>query len=172
MHHRAIETRYAGRRFRSRLEARYAVLFDALGLKWEYEREGYELPSGRYLPDFFVHWGASRDARLHQFREVGYWVEIKGQEPTPLELQKLSELTLATGHISYLLAGGPHRPRVWIAGVTTGEVKEWDNPHLHIGWLAFIACCAKVTLTDEQVDAAVAAATGARFEHGERGAAR
>ena len=50
----AIRTRYSGILFRSRLEARWAVFFDALGVKWEYEKEGYELPSGRYLPDFFL----------------------------------------------------------------------------------------------------------------------
>jgi len=41
----AIETRYKGYRFRSRLEARWAVFFDALGVIWEYEKEGFEVPS-------------------------------------------------------------------------------------------------------------------------------
>jgi hypothetical protein len=49
---RPIETNYGGCRFRSRLEARWAVFFDAVGVKWEYEVEGYETPDGRYLPDF------------------------------------------------------------------------------------------------------------------------
>ena len=50
-----IETYYNGYRFRSRLEARWAVFFDALGVKYEYEPEGFKLPSGRmYLPDFRV----------------------------------------------------------------------------------------------------------------------
>ncbi len=39
---KAIETRYAGCRFRSRLEARWAVFFDALGIPWEYEPQGFE----------------------------------------------------------------------------------------------------------------------------------
>lgn len=52
---KAIETRYKGYRFRSRLEARWAVFFDAMGLDWEYEPEGFELSDGRYyLPDFKV----------------------------------------------------------------------------------------------------------------------
>jgi len=52
---RAIETRYAGCRFRSRLEARWAVWFDCMGIKWQYESEGFELGAGvRYLPDFFL----------------------------------------------------------------------------------------------------------------------
>ena len=50
-----IETIYNGYRFRSRLEARWAVFFDKLKIKYEYENEGYELPSGkRYLPDFYL----------------------------------------------------------------------------------------------------------------------
>lgn len=52
---KAIETEYKGYRFRSRLEARWAVFFDKLGLKWEYEPEGLELPTGEwYLPDFYI----------------------------------------------------------------------------------------------------------------------
>jgi hypothetical protein len=50
-----IETEYKGYRFRSRLEARWAVFFDALGVRYEYEKEGFELGGGmRYLPDFWL----------------------------------------------------------------------------------------------------------------------
>ena len=50
-----IETRYAGYRFRSRLEARWAVFFDALKIKYEYEPEGFKLSDGTcYLPDFWL----------------------------------------------------------------------------------------------------------------------
>lgn len=52
---KAIPTRYKGYHFRSRLEARWAVFFDAMGLRWEYEPEGFELGCGeRYLPDFLI----------------------------------------------------------------------------------------------------------------------
>lgn len=51
---KAIETRYAGCRFRSRLEARWAVFFDTLGIQWEYEPEGFETAAGPYLPDFCI----------------------------------------------------------------------------------------------------------------------
>lgn len=51
---RPIETTYNQTRFRSRLEARWARLFDALGVEWAYEHEGYETPHGRYLPDFWL----------------------------------------------------------------------------------------------------------------------
>lgn len=50
-----IETLWKGYRFRSRLEARWAVFFETLGLNWEYESQGFELPDGsRYLPDFYL----------------------------------------------------------------------------------------------------------------------
>lgn len=49
-----IETRAYGHRFRSRLEARWAVFFTALGLRWEYEPEGFNIDGHRYLPDFRV----------------------------------------------------------------------------------------------------------------------
>lgn len=51
---KAIETTYTGYRFRSRLEARWAVFFDAMGMKWEYEPEGFNLDGVYYLPDFRV----------------------------------------------------------------------------------------------------------------------
>lgn len=52
---KAIQTSYKGYLFRSRLEARWAVFFDALGVEWEYEPEGYNLGDlGWYLPDFLI----------------------------------------------------------------------------------------------------------------------
>lgn len=63
---KAIETKYKGYRFRSRLEARWAVFFDALGVRWEYEKEGFEFNGIRYLPDFWL-----PDLKL--------WLEIKGE---------------------------------------------------------------------------------------------
>lgn len=54
MNVKAIETIYKGRRFRSRLEARWAVVFEHMGYKWSYEVEGYEVNGKRYLPDFVI----------------------------------------------------------------------------------------------------------------------
>ena len=53
---KAIETVYRGYRFRSRLEARWAVFFDALQIEWEYESECLDLGRsyGKYLPDFWL----------------------------------------------------------------------------------------------------------------------
>lgn len=67
---KAIETRYKGHRFRSRLEARWAVFFDYLGIQWKYETQGYHIKNNRgrkwtYLPDFYL--------PVEQC-----WVEVKG----------------------------------------------------------------------------------------------
>jgi hypothetical protein len=53
---KAIETQYAGYRFRSRHEARWAVVFTHLEIEWEYEVQGYHVgPAGDwYLPDFYL----------------------------------------------------------------------------------------------------------------------
>ena len=51
----AIQTEYNGYLFRSRLEARWAVFFDAMGIEYEYEPEGIVLSDGtQYLPDFYL----------------------------------------------------------------------------------------------------------------------
>ena len=53
----AIETVYNGYRFRSRLEARWAVFFDAANIPYVYEPEGIQFKDGtRYLPDFYLPW--------------------------------------------------------------------------------------------------------------------
>jgi hypothetical protein len=52
---KAIETCFDGYRFRSRLEARWAVFFKTLKVPFEYEKEGFNLGrSGYYLPDFYL----------------------------------------------------------------------------------------------------------------------
>jgi hypothetical protein len=83
---KAIETFYKGYHFRSRLEARWAVFFETLGIPWKYEVEGYETEvfdrmdmtthepiskTVRYLPDFFLpkRWG-----------DGGVYVEVKGDK--------------------------------------------------------------------------------------------
>ena len=43
---KAVQTEYKGYLFRSRLEARWAVFFDTLGIQWEYEPEGIVLSDG------------------------------------------------------------------------------------------------------------------------------
>lgn len=51
-----IPSQYAGITFRSRLEARVAVLLDQLKIEWEYEYEPVHVPQmdAIYLPDFWL----------------------------------------------------------------------------------------------------------------------
>ena len=52
---KAIETEYNGILFRSRLEARWAILFDALKIEWVYEPECFLLSNNqKYTPDFYI----------------------------------------------------------------------------------------------------------------------
>ncbi|PEF63182.1 hypothetical protein [Bacillus cereus] len=79
MNIKPIETIYKGYRFRSRLEARWAVFFDALGIEWEYEKEGYDLGElGWYLPDFEI-----------ETDSYGKWfVEVKGNKNDTVGIRK------------------------------------------------------------------------------------
>jgi hypothetical protein len=90
-----IETVYNGYRFRSRLEARWAIYFDALGIKYEYEPEGYELGNNeRYLPDFWL-------------PQVNMWAEVKGPKFNKKEIRKAAKLFLGTTYPILLLSGSP-----------------------------------------------------------------
>lgn len=74
---KAIETEHNGILYRSRLEARWAVFFDSLGIRFEYEKEGFDLDGIWYLPDFWL-------------PEQRYWVEIKGSKPAADEERKMT----------------------------------------------------------------------------------
>jgi hypothetical protein len=102
---KAIQTRYKGYHFRSRLEARWAVFFDALGVPWEYEKEGYDLgDAGYYLPDFWLPTvrGCLGAHEAHQVpaMNAGVWLEIKGvpfRDIPEGELLKAATLERASG---------------------------------------------------------------------------
>ena len=85
-----IETYYNGYRFRSRLEARWAVFFDALGLQYEYEPEGFVLQDGTYyLPDFLLHGVITRYAQWGSKQRRDIYVEVKGV-PNAVDAQKIA----------------------------------------------------------------------------------
>ena len=122
MDFKPIETRYKGYRFRSRLEARWAVFFDALGIAWEYEKEGYTLADGtKYLPDFWL-------------PEQGWWWEVKGAAPTQAELDKCEGLRDGSGHAVVLVSGTPpdHQIKLfcWDCTASGGGVCEVSVPRL------------------------------------------
>lgn len=89
-----IETQYNGYLFRSRTEARWAVYFDAIGIKYEYEKEGYDLGElGWYLPDFWL-------------PEYQTFVEVKGDQFKAEEYDKCACLVANTPNSGCLLLEG------------------------------------------------------------------
>lgn len=112
---KAIETRYQGYRFRSRLEARWGVFFDALGLKWEYEPQGFDLPCGNYLPDFWL-------------TQVKMWAEVKPVEFSAIELEKAQQLARLSGSHVLQLIGIPENKPYWAIGWAT-EVGFYEDAY-------------------------------------------
>lgn len=108
---KAIETMYNGYRMRSRLEARWAIFFDTLGIKYQYEAEGFELGGVRYLPDFLL-------------PEQQCWIEIKGQELTEQEWEKCLQFQAQSEKPLYILIGTPG-----------GESIENDWPHFKASYV-------------------------------------
>ena len=107
---KAIETEYKGYRFRSRLEARWAVFFDACGVSWEYEPEGYDLGNGLYyLPDFLLHGVTINHAYHAKGRDL--YVEVKGQmtDRDAAKINRFAELRLRddgeSGDLGVLVVG-------------------------------------------------------------------
>lgn len=152
--HRAIETRYNGRFFRSRLEARYAVFFDALGLSWDYEPEGFELDDGlRYLPDFWIHFSNGSNGS-----KPGCWVEVKPGLPNETEIRKLGLLVLDTGHSGYFVCGAPDKLLVFNVNPEKGETVRMAEG------FAGIALRGAKSLPRMQIPDAARRAISARFE--------
>jgi len=94
-----IETVYNGYRFRSRLEARWAVFFKAVGLEYQYEPEGFEMDGIRYLPDFYL-------------PSIDRWFEIKGKALSVEEIKKCEEFCLRKDNygIKFSIVIGPPQP--------------------------------------------------------------
>lgn len=115
-----IETFYKGYRFRSRLEARWAVFFDALGVKWEYEPEGFELPSGkRYLPDFKVDCYGTRGDCCYR-NPFPLYIEVKGIM-TKEDAEKIREFS------------GLSEIDKWVENGCKGDFPEMKNAVLIVG---------------------------------------
>lgn len=67
-----IDTLYKSNFFRSRLEARWAVFFDALGVSYDYEPQGFKHEGEYYLPDFYL-------PGCYLRHKKGLYLEIKPQ---------------------------------------------------------------------------------------------
>jgi hypothetical protein len=113
---KAIDTIYDGHRFRSRLEARWAVFFKKLGIKYEYEKEGFDLDGNWYLPDFWL-------------PKQKCWIEIKGKEPTEKENELAHKLAYYSGYNVYIFFGQIKAPFEHGAYLYD-SLESWDNEHM------------------------------------------
>lgn len=166
-----IPTRYKGYRFRSRLEARWAVFFDALGLAWEYEPEGFELKSGKYLPDFKVYYPGG---------DSETWFECKSSldSLSPNDMERLLEFEEAKNLI--ILDGTPDC-RMYVTPSAYRDHPDWYTKQKRFGaalwhpmkeriwWDEYenFFGCKDYYWAARIITRAVEAARSARFEHGE-----
>ena len=158
---KAIETVYKGYRFRSRLEARWAVFFDALGLRWEYEPEGFELPSERYLPDFRVEY----PSLVTVYVEVKPPVALSAQDETRLWEFGQEVMKDEAANVGFLVVRGDPLGGMqsFLFGRFNGAAKAGPVDVMGLSW---------GTSDASVVAQAAVAARSARFEHGESGAPR
>jgi hypothetical protein len=124
----SIPTDYAGTHFRSRLEAGWATTLDRYGIRWEYEQELAELPSGvKYLPDF----------RLPELATV---IEVKG--PHMQRLDKTREYAKENHPETIVLIGYPPMHRK-LSLFTWESYMQWGGA---LGYPALLteclSCCA------------------------------
>lgn len=143
MRFRPIQTHYNGYRFRSRKEARWAHCFDALGIRWDYEPEGYEFGNGdTYLPDFLL-------------PDLCLWVEVKGEPPDLDEFRKATALALCDSDNAVVITWENFEE-----DTSLDNIAFWLDDdgvfHTRRGW-RWLDC----------PEEGWAAARSARFEHGE-----
>jgi len=151
----AIPTRYGDCHFRSRIEARWAVLLDYLGVGWEYEAQGFDLPSGAYLPDFRLDFGEG----------PAVWWEVKGAPPTEAEMQSLFELSIETREVAYIAWGAIPRDFTEESRISdpSGNLVRWFQTSGSIGWLP-ASLKSAVGIDSLKLYNAYEAARSARFE--------
>jgi hypothetical protein len=128
------------------------VFFDALGIKYEYELEGFDLgDAGWYLPDFYI-------------CQSRWFVEVKPVPLTDLEAKKVRALDdyppdYAMG--CTVVIGIPEVPIVKYDPI----IYEWSgNTSFLLSWAGLLKGRGPI---DPQIIDAVQVARQARFEHGE-----
>jgi len=122
----AIETRYRGNRYRSRLEARWAAFFDGIGVDYVYEPDTFPLPGGWYLPDF---WIPSWDV----------YAEIKPSHLNDIERRKCEDLSIAKQKPVIAIQGQPFLDEYRVNAFAVGF--EHYHELSGVGWHMRFAEC-------------------------------
>ncbi len=123
----SIPVTYKGNTFRSHLEARWAVFFDLLGLKYEYEPALERVQTGLceevlYAPDFHL-----------ESESFDLMVEIKPKEPEESELIKAAAWAKELNDV--LILFGPLQPppdgaKGWLMTLPEGVIHHYTVPIL------------------------------------------
>jgi len=101
--HRAAATEFEGTTYRSRMEARWAVFFKTVEIRYEYEKYTFSFPyfknpgvigNVRYTPDFYL-------------PDHHIWIEVKAIDPTPDEKARAQRLCRETGESVFFYIGFP-----------------------------------------------------------------
>lgn len=175
---KAIETVYDGYRFRSRLEARWAVYFNHAQLKYEYELEGFDVGGVKYLPDFYL-------------PRFDVHVEVKPtRDLSAAEIRKIVSFAADGGKPLLLIIGTPgsHEMRYltrvslppWAELEDYGDeamirtvffecVDGWSEVDIAVTPLNGINLVYVNIPPGCGTDEAISAARQARFEHGSKG---
>lgn len=179
---KSIETKYNGYRFRSRLEARWAVFFDESAIDYEYELEGFEFGGVSYLPDFYLD-------------SMGVFVEVKpDKQLSDDEIKKMVLFSADSDKPLLLIVGIPGSEEMMLLGRRSlpgwDEVQTWreEAPSLSDAFLGHLRSYSRVEfgqsalipgwtlvyapgdikdLIDSRIKRARQSASQARFEFGE-----
>lgn len=119
-----IPTAYHGTNFRSRLEARWAAFFDAVGWRWTYE----PFDAAGYIPDFLIQGGAP------------FLVEV-GPCVTTADYQEKAEKPLQLDQPVLVVGAGIYAPPIGMwgsAGLLTND--DWGSGPDWAGWARCLEC--------------------------------
>lgn len=146
----AIPTVYGGIQFRSRLEARYACLFDKYGIPFEYE----PLDLKNYIPDFLIElpngtvllWECKPAVKVTEFRRparriaksgwtgpaivAGSGLALFGGRP-----DLMLHATEAAGSSGFFRAGNGKWPGYWGPYPFEGVFSVWREAGNEVQWL-------------------------------------
>ena len=177
-----IETIYNGYRFRSRLEARWAVFFDALGVKYEYEPEGFKLSDGTlYLPDFYLPEskaffevkGVMNDTDMHKVEQL---IEDSGR-PCIIGYSDFTfeacddwweGIYKLTSKACSVLVKCRVCGKYYFSGISGSYICQCCDAYDGDSYFD-VVCWGNIDDCEDEVENAILRAKQARFEHGEHG---
>jgi hypothetical protein len=88
------------------------AFFDRMGIKFQYEPQGYKLPDGTcYLPDFYL-------------PVINTWAEVKPVPLSPEERRKCEAVVMGLGGCFLFLVGPPAFDDYWAVCRDSGAITE------------------------------------------------